>query len=615
MNNAHFHFPSYTNQDFRGSSTSDTIDPGDATSHSQTGESTSPGRSVETGTTALPGLRVSVAKRSLNAAFGDLPPQGPAAKRSRTGTDNLARSCADNTATFSAPVFIPHASIPIVSKAPETSFPASNVRADVLSMLDLLENALSQDDEIATRHTYKFLDFQFKAGTELASFIEGLKILVMHAARRRGRPLPGMTADDIFRKGVSRLKIECIATVHSKSSPEIIKLMLSQTKKLLFAPGTPREFIDLAEAQRLDKPVNENCAEKSHTCHYALKALGVFTVIKSAFKRKNSTDGELSCQKRIEAMRLQIPKKDTAESGFSPYPDTASSAPAAISARSNLIAKLEARQKVTEDEVGRALSEYIESLDEVRHWIRLAHACSRHLSMPSNQVDGFDAVALVRLASVRLLNQQQRWRSVRGKEEARMFGMEVERCRLDASTPVEHFFAAQAAADLKAHPRAIDLIYAETTIRAGMYLFAPTAAVDAILVSPTWQENFGTKPYEKLLAECVLPKGADVTAPDSKAIATDGIASALASPGNTENTTVTTPAATTITTTMATADSIAAIATSPLVAPVAQAEAAIWFTPPAGQAAANGFHAARQESAPVARDTRFSIEKMVNKRF
>lgn len=615
MNNAHFHFPSYTNQDFRGASRSDTSDPGDATSHSQTSDPKLPGRSVEPGATALPSLRASVAKRSLNAAFGDLPIQGSTAKRSRTGTDNLARSCAENTATFSAPVFIPHGSIPIGSKAPETSSPASGVRAGVHSMLNLLENALSQDDEIATRHTYKFLDFQFKPGTELASFIEGLKILVMHAPRRRGRPLPGMTADDIFRKGVSRLKTECIATVSSKSSPETIRLMLSQTKKLLFAPGTPREFIDLAEAQRLDKPVNEDSAEKSHTCHYALKALGVFSVIKSAFKRKNSMESELSCQERIEAMRLQVPTKDTAESELPLYSDSASSAPAAISARSNLIAKLEARQKVTVDEVGRALAEYIESPDEVRHWIRLTHACSMHLSMPSNQVDGFDAVALVRLASVRLLNQQQRWRAARGKEEARRFGMEVERYRLDASTPVEHFFAAQAAADLKAHPRAIDLSYAETTIRAGISLFAPTSAVDAILVSPIWQENFGTKPYEKLLAECVLPTGADVKAPDSKAIATDGIASELASPGNSENTTVTTLTAITTTTTMATADSIAAIATSPFVAPVAEAEAAIWLTPPAGQGAANGFHAARQESAPVARDTRFSIEKMVNKRF
>jgi hypothetical protein len=275
------------------------------------------------------------------------------------------------------------------------------------------------------------------------------------------------------------------------------------------------------------------------------------------------------------------------------------------------------------DEVRKALSEYIESLDQIRAWIRLVHACSLHLSLPSNQVDGFDDIALVRLASVLLGNQQRRWRTVRGNEEAIKFRIEVERYRLDASTPVEHVVAARAAASFKAHPRAIDLHYAEVTIENGMALFAPIGAVDAILSSPAWEQDFGKESYEELLAACAAPVQAEVTALDSDAIVIAEIASMSPRLSSTENTsatttTSTTNATTTTTTTTATttADFIAANATPSVAAPVGQAGAAIAFIPPAGQVAGNGNFPAPQAQARMARDARslFSIERIVNKR-
>jgi hypothetical protein len=89
----------------------------------------------------------------------------------------------------------------------------------------------------------------------------------------------------------------------------------------------------------------------------------------------------------------------------------------------------------------------------------------------------------------------------------------------------------------------------------------------------------------------------------------------LSSTENTTTTTTTTTARTTATTTT-TADFIASIAVPPVAAPVAQAEAAIPFTYPAGQMAGNGIYAAPRAQASVARDAKslFSIESIVNKR-
>jgi hypothetical protein len=442
MNNVHFHFTSYTNQDSHKASTSDSGDPGDSTLQSQTGEPRSPGRFIELGTTAIPGIRTRVCKRSLNAAFGSLPPQASASKRSRTGGDHLTTGGAENTAVFSAPVFTPRASMPIVYKASEASSAASQADAGVPFILNLLENALSQDDVIARRSICEFLRLPLEPGTKIANFIEGFKILVLYASVRK-RALPGLSADEIFCAGVSRIKSATIASVESKRSANTSKLMLSQAKTMLFAPGTPRKFIKLAEKHRLDKPVSEESEPRKHACFYALKGLGVLTEIKNATKRKSSPETRLSCQKRIEAMRLRMQERDVAESEFPAHPANAGLVPA------------------------------------------------------------------------------------------------------------------------------------------------------------------------------ISPRG-DVVAPDSDAILMTGMASMPmpARLSSTENTTTTTTTARTTATTTTTADFIASIAVPPVAAPVAQAEAAIPFTYPAGQMAGNGIYAAPRAQASVARDAKslFSIESIVNKR-
>lgn len=555
-------------------------------------------------------------KRSVDAAFGSLPPQGSASKRSRTGRDKRTSAGKENVAVLSAPDSTPIASMQIRYRPRKASAAASRADAGVSFVPDLLENALSPDDVIAARSTCELLRLPLKPGIEFANFIEGLKILVMHASLRE-RTLPDISADEIFRAGMSRIKSAALATVHSEAPANGSELMLSQAKELLFAFDTPREFIELANVHRLSKPSQKKSGEKNakrglHACYYALKTLGVLTDIKRAIRNKDSPESQLSCQKRIDAMRLRMLEKDVAKPEFPVQPDSASMA-SAISPQSTLIAKLEAKQRITVDEVRQALSKYIESLDQIRAWIRLVHACSLHLSLPANQGDGFDAVALVRLASVQLGNQQQRWRTVRGNEEARKFGREVERYRLDASTPVEHVVAAQAAADFKAHPRTIDLNYAEATIENGMGLFAPISAVNAILSSSAWAQDFGKESYEELLAECAAPVQAEAMALDSDAIVMAEIASMPPRLGSTENTTATTTTTTTATTTV---DFIAAIATPSVAAPVAQAEAAIPFTPAAGQVAGNGNHPAPQAQAAMARNARslFSIESIVNNR-
>jgi hypothetical protein len=621
MNNVTSDFPSYTHQDFHQASPFDSNNQGNFTLHGQTGEPGSADPAIEPGTTGRPRMLTRGRKRSLDTAFGSLPLQGSASKHSRTGRDKLTSAGKENVAVLSVPVSTPIASMQIRYRPPKASAAASRAYADVLSVPDLLENALSPDDVIAARSTSEFLGLPLRPGIEFANFIEGLKILVMHASLRE-RTLPDISADEIFRAGMSRIKNAALSTVQPEVPINSSELMLSQAKELLFALDTPREFVELANVHRLKKPGQKKQDKKRnpnglHACFYALKNLGVLSDIKRAIKSKDSPESQLSCQKRIDAMRLRMLEKEVAKAEFPVQPDSASMA-SAISPRSSLIAKLEAKQRITVDEVRQALSQYIESLDQIRAWIRLVHACSLHLSLPSNQVDGFDAVALVRLASVQLGNQQQRWRTVRGNEEARKFGREVERYRLDASTPVEHVVAARAAANYKAHPRTIDLNYADATIENGIRLFAPIAAVNAILSSSAWAQDFGKESYEELLAECAAPMQAEAMALDSDAIVMAEIASMpprLGRPrlGSTENTTATTTTTTTATTTV---DFIAAIATPAVAAPVAQAEAAIPFTPAAGQVAGNGNHPAPQAQAAMARNARslFSIESIVNNR-
>lgn len=610
MHNIPFHLPLHANQDFSRASQSGSRNHGDFTLHSQAGESSSADLPAEFGTISGPRILTRAYKRSMDAAFGSPQPQEFASKRRRTGGANRKVTGKENRAVLPAPVSAPLASTPIRYQAPQASSAATKTNAGVPRMLTLLENALSQDDDVATGATRRFLLFPVESGINIANFIEGLKVLVLHASLRK-HALPGFSANQIFRKGVSQIKCAAMSSVAHKRSGDSRKLMLSQVKKILFAPGTPGEFIELGEVYRQDKPVLNQARPKKHTCYYALKEMGVLTEIKNAIRRKDSPESKLSCQKRIEAMRLRMQETDVAEHEFLSRPENAMLGQA-ISPRSVLLAKLEAKQRITVDEVSKALSEYVGSPDQIRTFIRLVHACSMHLTVPAHQVDGFDAVALVRLAGILLLAQQQRCESAWGQEAAIRFNAEVTRYRLDASTPVEYLVAAQAAADPVAHPRVIDLSYAKATIENGINLLASIGAINAILSSATWLQDFGKASYEELLAECVLPPQADVMMLNSEEIVMAEIAPASAHFSLIENTTATTTTTRTITT-----DAFTNPIATPLAAvAVAQAEAAIPFIAPAGQIAVNGVHPAPQAQAPVARDARslFSIERIVNKR-
>ena len=327
--------------------------PGDSAVCRETREAGSAGRFIELGAMAMPGIRVTSRKRSPEAAFGTPPLQESASKRSRAGGDKQTTSASENNSVLPAPVSTPLASTPIRYRAPAAYPSTPTVNAGIAAMLVLLEKALSEDDDVAKRATRKFLYLPLEPGVKIANFIEGLKVLVLHAGLRT-TPLPGISADDIFQKGVSRLKTAAMGTVEPRRCGDRGKLMLGQVKKMLFAPGTPREFIRLGDSYRQDKPDADQSRQQKHTCYYALKEMGVLTEIKSAIKRDTSPESALSCQERIEAMWLRLHEADVAQPGFPAQPDYASLALAGLP-RAHGIARQDSGKQPFEE----MLAEYI----------------------------------------------------------------------------------------------------------------------------------------------------------------------------------------------------------------------------------------------------------------
>ena len=240
-------------------------------------------------------------KRSLDAAFGSLPPQGSASKRSRTGGDKLTRAGEENVAVLSAPVSNPIASMQIKYRPPKVSAAVSRAYAGVLSMPDLLENALSPDDVIAAWSTCEFLGLPLRPGIGFANFIEGLKILVMHAGLRRPS-LPDWSGDRIFNVGISRIAAACTKLCEPGQAAAERAEMRLQMKTALFAEGTPHDFIRLATAL-WKSTKKERRADPTLTHSYgSLKELGIFNELK-AINRATVIGSQLSSHERLDAMR------------------------------------------------------------------------------------------------------------------------------------------------------------------------------------------------------------------------------------------------------------------------------------------------------------------------
>lgn len=395
-----------------------------------------------------------------------------------------------------------------------------------LALPDLIEGAMSSDDKTAISFINKFLALPIVPGPDFAEFIEGWKILTSHAANRQP-PLQEWEGGEVFCEGLSRIKRACIG--RQKTDQDTIR---NQIKMLLFAPGTPVRFIKYAEYLRESKIDARNADATLATAYNVLTTINLLTEIKAANRRSRCETEDLSCQQRVDAMRTRLAQQAAAVQGLIP-PGTAglTSASNGHTSFKGLIAMLESSERIGFAQVNSALLEPVQTLEQIPSRIRMVQACCVHLSMAAHQVDGFDAIALIRLAGVRLEAQAARFRKMNGNDVATEFRRAVKTQILDADTPHEYIVAAQAAHELVKQPREVDSKFNILVLKRGLSLVASAKDFEGFINRPDWMSKSGHKPYETLLAECSIAgiQGSDIRAQASDSARTASTPLSLAS--------------------------------------------------------------------------------------
>ena len=382
-----------------------------------------------------------------------------------------------------------------------------------LPLPDLIEGAMSRDDKTAISFIHKFLALPIEPGPDFAEFIEGWKILTSHAADRQP-PLQGWEGRKIFYEGLSCIRRACIGRLNTDQST-----IKSQIKMQLFASGTPSHFIKYAECLRKSKIEARNADATLSTAYNVITAFNLRIEIKAANRRLIRETEDLSCQQRVDAMRTRLAQQAAAVQGLV-RPGTAglTSANGGHTSFKGLIAMLEKSERIGFAQVNSALLEPIQTLEQIPSRIRMVQACCVHLSMAAHQVDGFDAIALIRLAGVRLEAQAARFRKMNGNDVAKKFRHAVKTQILDADTPHEYIVAAQAAHELVKQPREVDSKFNILVLKRGLNLVASAKDFEGFINRPDWMSKSGHKPYETLLAECSI---AGIQRSDIRAQASD----------------------------------------------------------------------------------------------
>ena len=254
------------------------------------------------------------AKRSYETALGSLPPysnwletasqagrlpgEAPLPKRRRTGDETPVVMDASWSGS-EAPLSGRFSSLPAPSL-----FLLQAPMAGRLSGLDIIERALSADDQTANVHIQLFLESTLAPGITFTTFVEGLKILTMHAALRRPS-LQNWPPARIFREGISLIGAACTRICGPGQAAADRATMRGQMKAALFAQGTPHNFIMLATAAWRSTKKARREDQTLATSYYVLKELGVFSKLK-AINDASVVESQLSCHERLDAMRMQL---------------------------------------------------------------------------------------------------------------------------------------------------------------------------------------------------------------------------------------------------------------------------------------------------------------------
>ncbi|HEX8883754.1 MAG TPA: hypothetical protein VF797_04630 [Noviherbaspirillum sp.] len=420
------------------------------------------------------------AKRSHETAFGILPPSDHLHGTPRQGSVMPGAEPAVKRIRTAVPNAVEHLSLP-----------------------DLIEGAMSTDDETAISFFKRFLAWSIVPGPDFAEFIEGWKILASHAADRQP-PLQGWGIDKVFCEGMSHIRDACAGVSGSgKANEDAIR---EQMEVHLFDQGTPTQFIKYAEDVRRHR---RDAGDAKATYSIARKAIVKFTLltsIKVAHRRLSRETEDLPCQQRVDAMRTRLAERPAAAAPdlFRPGAAGLTSANVGHTSFKGLLALLEKGERIGLAHVNSALLEHIQTLEQIPSRIRMVQACSIHLGMASNRVDGFDAVALIRLAGVRLEAQAVRYGHANGNGAATKFRHAVKTQILDADTPHEYIHAARAAHEWGEQPREVDDRFSIEGLKKGLKLVASTADLEGFVNTPDWMKNSGRKSYEMLLAECSI---------------------------------------------------------------------------------------------------------------